>query len=199
MIKFFNSNQEKPYLLFRRYYSKALRNKQQFIEAISISSFNKKKEEVDSRYVNLKFVANDEWTFFTNYNSKKSKDFESHNQISAIFHWDSINVQIRIKAVIEKTSKEVSDKYFINRSVDKNALAISSDQSNKIDSYQSVVKKYKKTLKNNDDFTIRPKYWGGFTFKPYTMEFWEGHPSRINKRILYENINDRWVESILEP
>ena len=63
MIQFNNLNQEKPYLLFEAKYNEAFNAGQKVIEAISISSFNKQINEVDSRYVNLKFITNDEFIF----------------------------------------------------------------------------------------------------------------------------------------
>ena len=63
MIKFNNLNQEIPYLLFKEKYDEAFDVGQKGIEAISISSFNKEIGEVDSRYVNLKFINNDEFIF----------------------------------------------------------------------------------------------------------------------------------------
>ena len=50
--------------------------------------------------------------------------------------------QIRMKARINKTSKEFNQKYFKNRSVEKNALAISSNQSSPIKSFDHVIKKF---------------------------------------------------------
>ena len=63
MIKFSKLNQEIPYQLFKAKYDKAFDADQKAIEAISISSFNKEMNEVDSRFVNLKFVSNNEFIF----------------------------------------------------------------------------------------------------------------------------------------
>ena len=103
MIEFNNLNQEIPYQLLKEKYDEALDAGQQGIEAISISSYNKEISEVDSRYVNLKFITNDEFIFFSNYDSPKASAFNSHNQIAALLYWPSINVQIRMKAKIKKT------------------------------------------------------------------------------------------------
>ena len=134
MIKFNNLNKEIPYQIFKDKYNEALNAGQKAIEAISITSYNKDKDEVDSRYVNLKFISNEEFIFFSNYHSPKAYAFNSHSQIAALFYWSSINVQIRMKAEIEKTSNEYNQKYFSYRSEKKNALAISSNQSNLINS-----------------------------------------------------------------
>jgi pyridoxamine 5'-phosphate oxidase len=198
MIEFKNINQEAPYLIFVNKYNDALNKKQDLIEAMNISSYNSNTQEVNSRYVNLKIIDNKQFIFFTNYNSHKSEEFKTHNQIAATFYWPSTNMQIRIKANINKTSVEYNQKYFYERSAKKNALAISSNQSKKIDSYESVIKKYNKSFKF-DDLSKCPNYWGGYSFIPYSFEFWEGHESRLNKRYLYKIDKDIWKHSILEP
>ena len=198
MIQFNNLNQAIPYLLLKEKYDEALTAGQRGIEAISISSYNKEIGEVNSRYVNLKFISNDEFIFFSNYDSPKALSFNSHNQIAALLYWPSINVQIRMKAKIRKTSNEYNHKYFSDRLEKKNALAISSNQSKPIDSYNLVKQKYNKSLKN-DDLKKCPEFWGGYLFIPYYFEFWEGHESRLNKREVYEKSDDSWAHFILQP
>ena len=198
MIQFNNLNVEIPYQLFKEKYDEALNAGQRGIEAISISSYNKEISEVDSRYVNLKFISNDEFIFFSNYNSPKASFFNSHNQIAALVYWPSINVQIRMKAKIKQKPREFNVEYFAKRNIKKNALAISSNQSNKIASYEDVSKNYKKSLRE-DNLELCPEYWGGYSFIPYYFEFWEGHNSRLNKREVYEMKNNEWDHFILQP
>ena len=198
MIHFNNLSCEKPFLLFKEKYDEALELKQKNIEAISISSYNKEKNEVDSRYVNLKFIDNNKFIFFTNYNSPKSRAFETHDQISGLFFWAATNVQIRIKARIEKTSSKYNQGYFKNRTPEKNALAISSAQSELVSSYNTVVKRYNETYEGKD-LSECPKYWGGFSFTPYYFEFWEGNENRLNKRESFALSNKEWTYSILQP
>ena len=198
MIQFNNLNQETPYQLLKEKYDKALDAGQRGIEAISISSYNKEIAEVDSRYVNLKFITNDEFIFFSNYDSPKASSFISHDQIAVLVYWPSINVQIRIKAKIKKTIKEYNKNYFFHRSEEKNALAISSNQSKPIDSYSQVKENYNKSLKN-DDLKKCPEFWGGYSFTPYYFEFWEGHESRINKREAFNMTDGVWRRLFLQP
>jgi len=198
MIQFNNLNQEIPYQILKDKYDKAANAGQKSIEAISVSSFNKEIHEVDSRYVNLKLIINDEFIFFSNYNSPKASAFSLFDQITALMYWSSTNVQIRMKAKIKKTSNAFNQKYFLDRSEEKNALAISSNQSKPIDSYNQVKENYNKSLKN-DDLKKCPKFWGGYSFTPYYFEFWEGHESRLNKREAYEKSDDSWKHFILQP
>ena len=198
MIDIQNIEISKPYDLFKSYYFKALSQNQPNIDAIAISSFNQPKKEVNSRFVNLKYIKKNNWTFFSNYSSNKSLDFNSHQQISALFFWNKINLQIRMNATIKEINKVESDNYFLKRDEQKNALAISSMQSKKISSYKKVKDKFN-IVKNNSDLTKRPKYWGGYSFTPYYFEFWEGQDSRVNKRKVYELKNKKWYSYFLEP
>lgn len=198
MINFNSLSKEAPYQKFKRKYDEALASSQKCIEAICISSYSVSNKEVNSRFVNLKFVDDKNFIFFSNYNSPKSDDFKDHNQITALIYWSNINTQIRIKAIIKKTTREFNKTYFSQRSEDKNALAISSKQSNHIDSYESVVENYNKSLKF-DNLKECPEFWGGYSFTPYYFEFWEGHSSRLNKRNVYEKIDGNWDQYNIQP
>jgi len=198
MIDINHISSAKPYKIFKTKYNEALNAGQKNIEAVCISSYQSKTNEVDSRYVNLKYIKNEEFIFFTNYNSPKASAFRTNNQIAAIFFWPSTNIQIRIKAKIKRTSNEFNQRYFSNRIEEKNALAISSNQSQLIDSYSQVKKNYEETLATAN-LNICPEYWGGYSFTPLYFEFWEGHHSRINKREVYERNDNDWNYYILQP
>ena len=198
MIIFKNLSKETPYQIFQEKYKDALEARQKNIEAVCISSFSKENDEVNSRFVNLKFVHKKEFIFFSNYNAPKSVEFSEHNQISLTLFWSNTNVQIRIKANIFKTNQEFNDNYFRKRDNKKNALAISSRQSRKIKSYQQIEDNYLHVL-NTNDLSECPEYWGGFSFTPYYFEFWEGHESRENKRQVFNKIDGLWKQSYLQP
>lgn len=198
MINFKNINKSKPFQLFSESYSLAIEKGQKNIESASISSYDIKKREVSSRHVNIKYFIDDKFIFFTNYDSPKSTDFKFHKQISALFFWESINIQIRMKAHIQKTSKTFNQKHFSLRSDSKNILAISSRQSQVISDYKEVVENYNK-VKNSGIYNKCPDYWGGYSFKPYEIEFWEGSELRLNKRNMFKKHKSNWNHSILEP
>lgn len=198
MIEFNNLSEETPYLIFKDRYEKSITAKQKNVEAICIASYSSKTNETNARFVNLKFINNKEFIFFSNYSSPKSIEFTLNDQITAIFFWNEINTQIRIKANIKKTSRKFNELYFAQREKKKNALAISSNQSKKISSYNKLLKNYEKSLLE-DNLSICPEHWGGFSFIPYYFEFWEGHEFRLNKRDVYEYHNEEWTHSYLQP
>lgn len=198
MIEFINISKETPYQRFKSEYERALNADQKYIEAISISSYSESKNEVNTRFVNLKFIENKSFIFFTNYNSQKSQEFKSHKQIAGLIYWQDINMQIRIKANINRTNKKFNKSYFKTRVREKNALAISSNQSEIVSSFKKVEENFKKALELNS-LEKCPNYWGGFSFEPYYFEFWQGHKARLNKREVFELKDDKWNSYIIQP
>ena len=196
MIKF-QGSLSLPLEKFKVIFDNAVKHKQQNVEAICISTVS-----IDgipsSRMVNIKYVEDNNLIFFSNFNSPKSIDLQNNNDISCVFFWHSINTQIRIIGKAKKINSKESDQHFKKRKKNKKALAISSNQSKKIDSYEDVIKKYQDVLRNNS-CDQRPDYWGGFKIIPTYFEFWTGHDSRINKREVYELNDGNWSNFFLEP
>jgi len=191
--------QEPPYQKFYYFYDEALKKNQTNPEAMVISSYSPLTYEVNSRFVNLKYIINEDWIFFSNYNSPKALQFASHDQISVLFYWDVLNLQIRIQSKIKKVKPKISDDHFARRSPEKNLLAIISDQSSEIQSYDDLVKKYSDQKLSLQNLDKRPDYWGGFSFTPYSFEFWIGQKFRLNLRESYFLESDKWKKKILQP
>ena len=198
MIIFKDIVKQTPFNNFYKLYCDAVKSKQKSIEAMAISSYNNELSQVDSRFVNAKYLLEDKIIFFSNYNSNKATQFDGHPQASVLFYWGKIGTQIRMKGIIKKTDKIFNATYFANRDIRKNALAISSSQSKVIQSFEMVKSKYEGTL-NNKNLSDCPDYWGGYAFKPYEIEFWNGSEFSLNRRDLYKKNKSKWDHSILEP
>jgi pyridoxamine 5'-phosphate oxidase len=198
MIDVTKISNEEPFRKFLNLYKKALELNQKAIQAAVISSFSFSKNQSDSRFVNIKFIEKNKFIFFSNYSSEKAQQFEENNSISCLFFWEKINTQIRIKGNVCKTSDTYNKKYFSDRSKEKNALAISSQQSKEIDSFDEVLKRYEDVLSNKDT-SICPKYWGGYQIITESIEFWEGDKFRLNKRLLFTKDLEKWKKKFLQP
>lgn len=194
----FISFESKPLLLFHKYLSEAQENGQKHVDAMCLSSIDCEQTIPKARFVNLKYVKDSKLIFFSNYNSNKSKQFKKYPYVTCTFFWSTTNLQVRINGDIKKTSSTFSDFHFQKRSREKNALALSSNQSSKISSYDEVRKKYLDVLKNREVYK-RPSYWGGYSITPNYFEFWKGKDNRVNKREEFILIDNEWVYSILEP
>jgi pyridoxamine 5'-phosphate oxidase len=99
--------------------------------------------------------------------------------------------------LIKRTDREFNQLYFSKRNFKKNALAISSKQSQPIASYDLVRARYNEVF-NSDSLDICPDYWGGFIFKPTIIEIWKGEENRLNRREKFARV-DGWKKVTLSP
>ncbi|EAZ83008.1 pyridoxamine 5'-phosphate oxidase [Algoriphagus machipongonensis] len=141
------------------------------------------------------------FVFFTNYKSEKGKEIAQTPKGSLTFFWIELERQVRIKGKIEKVSAELSDKYFFSRPVESQIGAWTSPQSQKIPSSEDLQNRKKEIEKKFEQTPLsRPPHWGGYRLIPSAVEFWQGRPSRLHDRVLYEKQNDgSWKKSILAP
>ena len=93
------------------------------ITSIGLDSFPK------ARVVLLKHYDEQGFIFFTNYNSEKGKSILQNPNVCLSFFWHSLERQVIIKGVAEKTTEAVSDNYFASRPVGSQLGAIVSEQS----------------------------------------------------------------------
>lgn len=153
-----------------------------------------------SRIVLLKNFNEEGFIFFTNYNSQKGNAILNNPSVSLLFFWHELERQVRITGLAEKTTNEISDRYFQSRPLNSQAAAIVSSQSEKIGSRDELEKHFNELIKNlPEDHFDRPSNWGGFLIKPIKIEFWQGRENRLHDRILYEKINGNWQISRLAP
>lgn len=154
-----------------------------------------------SRVVLLKKFNEEGFIFYTNYNSEKGKAILNNPNICLSFFWQSMERQVIIKGIAEKTSEVTSDNYFDSRPDGSKLGAIVSSQSEVIPSREYLDNKLKELEKQYEGKTIpRPNYWGGFLVRPIEVEFWQGRPNRLHDRIRYHLQEDyNWKIDRLSP
>lgn len=153
-----------------------------------------------SRVVLLRGVDENGFTFFTNYESAKSKDIQVNNMVSANFFWEKLEKQVRITGKAIKISASESDKYFSSRPRDSQLGSWSSNQSSIINIYYKLMNKmdeFKEIFKGKK--VERPLYWGGYCINPEKVEFWQGRPFRLHDRLLFKKEKNRWKKERLAP
>ncbi len=140
-------------------------------------------------------------SFFTNYTSQKGREFEAHNKVAVNFFWAWAERQVRVQGIIERLPAEESDAYFDSRPRESQLGAWASDQSEKMASRTELEEKLVEVERRFDGKPVpRPENWGGFLIKPMHFEFWQGRPSRLHDRIVYEqDQHGAWVISRLNP
>jgi pyridoxamine 5'-phosphate oxidase len=154
-----------------------------------------------SRVVLLKQYTHEGFIFYTNYNSEKGKALISNPNCCLSFFWHSLERQVIIKGIAEKTTDLVSDNYFNSRPEGSKLGAIVSNQSDVIASRTILEVALKELEQVFDGKEIkRPSNWGGFLIKPVEVEFWQGRPNRLHDRIRYQLQDDfSWKTDRLSP
>ena len=188
-----------PIAQFKKWFDYALNANVKEVNAFVLSTISS--DLVPSgRVVLLKAVDESGFVFFTNYDSAKARSLESNPIASMTFFWPKLEQQIRIVGKVDKINSKDSDEYFNSRPRESQISAIASNQSCKILNRDVILNKVSELKKKYLDKNIpRPENWGGYILNPYKIEFWQGRPSRLHDRFLYELSDGVWNISRLAP
>jgi pyridoxamine 5'-phosphate oxidase len=138
-----------------------------------------------ARMVLCKAIEPDGIHFFTNYESRKSRDLLANPLATAVFFWPTLARQVRVEGRVEKVSRKISEDYFRTRPRGSQVGAWVSQQSTEIADYQTLETQFREREKafSGQDVPC-PPHWGGFVIVPSSVEFWLGLPSRLHDRVL---------------
>jgi pyridoxamine 5'-phosphate oxidase len=195
----FKNLEDNPISFFLKWFDDALKVNKDEANACVLSTVSLENKP-SSRVVLLKSVNEKGFTFFTNYKSNKSLDIQNNPNVSLNFYWPELERQVRITGIAEQISPKDSDEYFKNRPRESQMGAWLSHQSTSIGLYydfMDTLNKLESTFKGKD--IERPLHWGGYCIIPSKIEFWQGRPSRLHDRLLYEFDENVWNKKRLAP
>ena len=165
--------------------------------AFCLSTINNKSPE--SRMMLLKDY-DDGFTFFTNILSNKGIELMENKNCSMNFWWKEIHQQVRISGTCKLIKTDSTKEYFYSRPKGSQIAAYLSNQSKRIASYETLIKKYKKIIKKYDNKKVPyPKSWVGFNVQPIKIEFWQGAEFRLHQRVEFIKERNKWKKKLLAP
>ena len=189
---------EDPFHQFSAWFDHAVESKVLEANAMVVSTVSKENIPT-SRIVYLKEMDEKGFVFYTNYQSEKGQHLEANGQASLLFFWPELQQQIQIRGKVQKISESQSDTYFDSRPRSSQLGAWASEQSKVLKSEEELQERLKLLANQFKDKVQRPPHWGGYQLIPFYFEFWQGKPSRLHHREVFEKTSDGWSKFLKNP
>jgi pyridoxamine 5'-phosphate oxidase len=160
-------------------------------------------DAISTRTVLLKDISGGGFTFFTNYNSRKSQAINLNSQVTLLFPWYAMERQVSISGFASQIDRVESENYFATRPWSSQIGAWASAQSSPLASREELEQRYAGASEKWPEGTVVPcpPHWGGFRVLPTSIEFWQGRYSRLHDRLRYEreNTDSDWAVTRYYP
>jgi pyridoxamine 5'-phosphate oxidase len=189
-----------PLKQFEKWFEDAVAGGETLPEAMALATASR--EGIPSvRMVLFKGIHEGGFEFFTNLNSKKSREMESNPYAAAVFWWQRLKRQLRVEGYVEKVKPERAAEYFRTRPRGSQVGAWASKQSQVISDRKELESRARLFEKRYRGRKVPcPPFWGGFRLIPSRMEFWQERANRLHDRIRYQHTQDGcWTKERLAP
>ncbi len=181
-----------PFTLFAEWFAEASASEANDPNAMNLASVGEG-GRVSSRIVLLKSFDANGFCFFTNTHSRKGQQLAQHSQAALCFHWKSLRRQVRIEGVVQPVSDAEADEYFATRPRGSQIGAWASQQSEALDSPETLKKRVAEFEKKFEGQNVpRPAHWSGYRVAPDMIEFWQDMPFRLHDRLVFTRQAHTW-------
>lgn len=152
------------------------------------------------RMMLLKGVDERGFVFYTNYESRKSRELDENPRAALCLHWPVLERQVRVEGPVERLVQEESEAYFRSRSRGSQIGAWASEQSRELANREELERRFHEHEAefHGEDVPL-PPFWGGFRVRPEQIEFWQGRLDRLHDRLLYTRSSEGWEVRRLNP
>jgi pyridoxamine 5'-phosphate oxidase len=188
-----------PINQFENWFEEAKKSETSLPEAMSVATVSADGQP-SSRMVLLKSFDKEGFVFYTNMESRKGLEIKNNPKASLLFHWKSLQRQVRVVGTLSEVSAEEADTYFATRQRGAQIGAWASAQSRTMSGTFDLEKAVAKfTAKFGTKTIERPPFWTGIRVAPSEMEFWNERTFRLHLREYYTRDGESWRKELLYP
>jgi pyridoxamine 5'-phosphate oxidase len=192
---------DEPWRLFAAWMDEASRSEPRDPNAMALATVDEEGLP-NVRMVLLKGFDEQGFVFFTNTDSQKGQELDCSGKAALVFHWKSLNRQVRARGPVARVTDAEADEYFATRPRLSQIGAWASKQSAPLESrlaFEKAVALY--TAKHAIGTVPRPPYWTGYRVTPQQIEFWQDRPFRLHDRIVFQREHPAaaWSKTRLYP
>ena len=191
--------QNDPISQFESWFDEAKKSEPSLPEAMSVATVSADGQP-SSRMVLLKSFDKEGFVFYTNMESRKGLEIKFNSKTALLFHWKSLQRQVRIVGIINEVSAEEADSYFQTRQRGSQIGAWASEQSRVMNGSLDLEKAVASCTAKFGTKTIeRPPFWTGLRVYPTEIEFWSEGTFRLHLREFYSRDGEFWRKALLYP
>jgi pyridoxamine 5'-phosphate oxidase len=191
-----------PFEIFDSWLVKAGRQEINNPNAMTLATVGKDGRP-SARMVLLKDADPGGFVFYTNLESPKSHQLRENPHAALLFHWKTLNRQIRIEGPVEQVPDAEADAYFATRPRASQLGAWASRQSEALDGWAELEKRLAiYTAKFSVGPVPRPQFWSGYCLRPERFEFWSQGTFRLHKRFVFtpsDSEEGKWLTQQVFP
>lgn len=188
-----------PFRLFEAWFEEAKQSEPSDPNAMTLATVGPNGRPA-ARIVLLKEWDEQGFVYYSNLGSRKAQEMAFNPHVALLFHWKSLQRQIRIEGKVAAVAEAQADAYFATRPRASQLGAWASAQSMPLSSREEFEERLRKAEERFAGQAVpRPEFWSGWRLTPDYFEFWQGLDFRLHDRKFFKHTSQGWKTGLLYP